>query len=90
MPCFAQNGCIKTHLISIHSCREGTLTCLCLAGALPRLEQAMQATRTCPWLVPQLIPWLRKARPECLTSVSLVTHYQVCWRHLYCTLVDYY
>lgn len=49
----------------------------------------MQATQTCPWLEPQLIPWLRKARPECLTFVSLVAHYQVCWRHLHCTLADY-
>lgn len=42
--------------LSMYSCRERALARLCLAGAPPCLEQAMQATRTCPWLVPQLIP----------------------------------
>lgn len=32
-------------------------------------------------------PWLRKARPGCLTFADLATHYyQVCWRPL---LADY-
>lgn len=47
------SGCI---FVSIYSCREQALARLCLTRAPPCLEQAMQATRTCPWLVPQLDP----------------------------------
>lgn len=44
---FTQGGCIKTHLVSIYSCQEGALACLCLvlASSDPDLSMAGAAIR---------------------------------------------